>query len=190
MSFLSTPITLQSIFGARREIGAITVDAIIDENTVDALTITKQPVQLGASITDHSFLEPTVLTMRILQQVSNPITQLLSTFADAGSSGLAQLYQEFIKLQATRSPFTVTTPKRVYEDMLIATLRLNTDKLTENILSLSISFQQVFIVSISTAEVPRELQRNAGITGATQAAGKKSSGLFNLNQAKKAVFGQ
>ena len=70
-------ITLQSLFGVGRSIGTIAVDVILNEETNDTLTITKQPVQTGASMTDHSYLEPTILSMQILQQAS-PIAQLTS----------------------------------------------------------------------------------------------------------------
>lgn len=180
MSFLSQPITLQALFGARRQIGTLTVDAIISEDTNDTLTITKQPVQTGAAITDHAYLEPTILSMTILQQVSNPITQFVTTFAGAGTSGLAQLYQQFLDLQSQRIPFNVLTPKRIYKNMLMATLRLNTSKTTENILSLNITFQQVLFAAVGTTLVAPINQRNPGATQATQNIGKKSALLTGI----------
>lgn len=189
MSFLQQQVTLQNIFGANRQINEITVDVIIDENTTDSLSITKHPVQEGASITDHSFLEPTILSMRILQQVSNPISEILSTFATAKNSALAQLYKDFTDLQSERIPFKVITPKRIYNNMLIAALRLNTDKNTESILSLNITFQQVIIVSISATQISRDLQKTPAITGATESAGKKSF-LFNFKEAVSNLFGR
>lgn len=175
MSILSQPITLQSVFGSKRQIGQITVDCIISEDSNDTLTITKQPVQLGASISDHAYMEPTVLTMRILQQVQNPITQLLSTFAAAGNSGLAQIYTKFRSLQLSAAPFTVFTPKRLYGNMLISTLRCNTDKNTENILSLDVSFQQVILVNVgTTVQTSPAKQKNPAVTQATTNTGNGS----------------
>ena len=171
MSFLPQPLTLQSIFGQNRVIGPITVQTIINEETNDTLTITKQPVQQGASITDHAYLEPTVLTMTILQQEYNPISQLVQTFS---GGGLSQIYQEFLALQSSRQPFNVLTPKRVYTDMLMSVLRCTTDKSTENILSLNVSFQQVFIVSVGTARVPPSRQASPKKTAATQKTGPQS----------------
>lgn len=175
MSFLSQPITLQALFGAKRQIGLITVDAIIGEDTNDTLTITKQPVQIGASITDHAYLEPTILNMTILQQIKNPITQLTSTFQGAANSGLSQLYQQFLDLQASRTPFNILTPKRIYKNMLMSIVRLNTSKTTENILSLNLTFQQVLFAAVGTTVVAPINQRNAGATQATQNVGKKSA---------------
>lgn len=181
MSFLSQPITLQSLFGTKRMIGPINVQVVVNEETSDALTITKQPVQEGASITDHSFSEPTILTMNILQQNNSTISGLVQTFSGPGSGGLAQIYNTFLDLQDDRTPFTVLTPKRVYDDMLIAVLRMVTDRHTENILSLSVTLQQVLLVSVGTIQVPPSRLRSPKKTQATQNTGAKSA-LLSLSQ--------
>jgi hypothetical protein len=174
MSFLQQQITLQNIFGAKRMIENITVDAIINEDTNDTLTVTKQPVQTGASITDHAYNEPTVFSMQILQQVNNPITQLTSTFAKAPTSGLAQLYQQFLDLQKQRIPFNILTPKRIYKNMLMTVVRLSTNKATENILSLNLSFQEILFAAIGTTVVAPINQKAPEKTQKTQNTGKKS----------------
>lgn len=159
MSFLSVPV---SIFPtAARQIDSIKVDVIITESTNDTLTITKQPVQQGASITDHSYKEPTVLSMTVY-------------FRDNLTKSLSKIYQDLLDLQINGKTFTVVTPKRVYKSMLMSSLGQTTDKHTENCLSIIMSFQEVIIVPVGTTTVPRNKQKNAGVTGATQAAGKKS----------------
>lgn len=162
MSFLSQPITLQSLFGTKRKIGNITVNVTISEGTNDTLTITKQPVQQGASITDHSFKEPTTFSMNI-------------RFSDNLSVSLSKTYQNLQDLQNSRVPFDVVTPKRIYKNMLIAVLSMTTDKTTENCLAISISFQEVIIVKVSTTLVPRAQQKKPAKTGATEKGGRKSA---------------
>lgn len=184
MSFLSEPITLQSLFGKNRQIGQIKVNVIINESTNDTLTVTKQPVQQGASITDHAYQEPTAFSMTALFKDNGLLSGILSTFSN---SGLSKIYQELLDLQATREPFDIITPKRIYSNMLMTTLAQTTDKHTENCLSISMSFQEVIIASIAsvTVEAPRSRQRNPGRTGGTQKAGKKSA----LRSAGDAVVG-
>jgi hypothetical protein len=177
MSFLSQPITLQSLFGTSRMIGPITLQVVISEETNDTLTITRQPVQTGASITDHAYKEPTVLTMRILQQNNDLIGGLLSTFS---GNGLAAIYQQFLDLQfpsdgSGPTPFDVITKKRVYKNMLVAQIRQTTDKSTENILALEVQLQEVILVDIGVVQVPPSRQRNKKITQATQNKGAKSA---------------
>jgi hypothetical protein len=81
------------------------------------------------------------------------------------------------------------TPKRIYKDMLFATISQTTDKKTENVLSISASFTQVVIVAVSTVVVPRSQQRNPGKTGATQNAGKKSALLTGASAISPGVIG-
>lgn len=169
MSFLSQPITLSGLFGTKRTIDSIIVDVILSEETTDTLTITKQPVQSGSSITDHSFKEPTVLTMNVLQQAESSLIPFLSLFS---GNSLKQLYSSFQTLQNKRTVFTITTPKRIYNNMLMSTLRLNTDKNTENILSLGMTFQEVIIVNIGTATVIGATQQLVpAVTQPTQQGG-------------------
>lgn len=162
MSFLPAPITLQSLFGKKRQIGDIKLNVVVSESTNDTLTITKQPVQLGASITDHSYKEPTAFTMT-------------AYFQDNITTSLSQAYQKLLDLQSSRQPFAVVTPKRIYKNMLMASLGQTTDKTTENTLFITMSFQEVILVSVTTTTVARNKQKSAGATGATQPAGRKSA---------------
>lgn len=182
MSFLSQPISLIPI-QPQRTIGPITVQVIINESTTDTLTITKQPVQQGASITDHSYLEPTVFSSTAYFK-DNSVNSLTSP-----STGLSKLYQSLLDLQSSRVPFNIVTPKRIYKSMLMSSLTQTTDKSTENILSISMSFQQIIIVSVTTVSVPRSNQKNPAATGATQNAGQKQSAISSFFDGIKAFFG-
>lgn len=175
MGFLSQPI---SIFAQRpsRKIGEINVNVVVSESTNDTLTITKQPVQQGASITDHAYLEPTVFNSNVL-------------FRDNLDKSLSKIYQDLIELQASRVPFTVVTPKRIYNNMLIASLGQTTDRNTENCLSISLSFQEVILVQVTTTTVPRSKQRNPGATAKTENVGKKSA-LLTAKEGVGTLFGQ
>lgn len=161
MSFLTVPLTLFPIRPTRR-IGEISVNVVLNESTNDTLTITKQPVQQGASITDHAYKEPTLFSTDIL-------------FRDNPELSLSKVYQQLLDLQSSRVPFDIVTPKRIYRNMLIAVLGMTTDKSTENILKITASFQEVILVSVSTTNVPRAKQRFPGGTGKTESVGKKSA---------------
>ncbi len=161
MSFLTQPITIQSLFGKDRKLGTITLEVVVNETTNDTLTITKQPVQQGAMITDHAYKEPTSLSMQAL-------------FSDNLFTRLSTVYSDLLELQRSRVPFDVITPKRIYRSMLIASLGQTTDKHTENILSISMTLQEVIIVKVTTTTVERARQKTPAVTGETQSAGKKS----------------
>lgn len=166
MSFLSVPISIQSIFGQlpSRIIEGIGVNVTIHESTNDTLTITKQPVQQGASITDHAYKEPTVFSITAL-------------FNENLGVSLKDIYQNLLDLQSSRVPFSVITPKRIYNSMLMSSIGQTTDKNTENCLSISATFQEVIIVNVTTTQVPRIKQKKPARTGKTENAGKKSAAL-------------
>jgi hypothetical protein len=177
MSFLSQPVETQFI-QPKRMIGTIAVQTIINEQATDTLVITKQPVQQGAPVTDHAYLDPVTFNHTIL-------------FAAPGITGgvsLNQIYTQLQNLQATREPFTIVTPKRIYSNMLMTSLGQTTDKQTENCLAIHASYSQVILVPVSpTTAIPRNHQKNAASTGATQNAGKKSI-LFQSEETVKGAF--
>lgn len=162
MSFLTQPITIQSLFGTKRKIGDLELNVVVSETTSDVLTITKQPVQQGTSITEHAYKEPTVFTMQ-------------AYFEDNLFLSLSKVYEYLLTVQNLRIPIDIITPKRIYRNYLIAALGQTTDRKTENCLAITFGFQEVLIVNVTTTQVPRKRQRNPGGTGATQSAGKKSA---------------
>lgn len=73
--------------------------------------------------------------------------------------------------------------------MLMTTLTQTTDKLTENCLSIHASYQQVILVPVLAAVVPRIKQKNPGATGATQNGGQKSVLLKTIGSPFSSFFG-
>jgi hypothetical protein len=175
MGFLDQPLSLISI-APNRSFGGVNAYVTITESSNDTTTITKQPVQQGAAISDHKYNEPTTFSTSILFK-----NNLLS-------ASLTKIYQNLLALQSTSVPFDVITPKRIYHNMLISTLAVTTDRNTENVLAVNVSFQEVIIVNVTTTQVPRTKQKNPGSNGATQNAGKKSAAL-SLVQGVGALFG-
>lgn len=175
MSFLSQPISLIPT-GVKRMIGTITVNVVINENATDTLTVTNQPVQQGASITDHAYMEPTVFSHTIY-------------FSANLNLSLPKLYQQLLTLQSSRVPFTIITPKRTYANMLMTTLGQTTDGKTENSLAIVASYKQVILVPIATVMISRTNQKNPAKTGATVPTGKQSVAVSGVQGVKALVGG-
>lgn len=184
MSFTDNSLIPFSI-GPTRSFAGISGYVTLGEGTVDAMEITKQPVQQGANISDHAFVKPVILSMQIL-------------FADNLTQSLAQMYQKLLALQRPTAaaqptlapgvlgplpptplpqllPFNVVTPKRTYFNMLLATLGMTTDKKTENCLAITATFEQVILVPVTVTSVPRSQLKNPGSNGATQKVGQVSA---------------
>ena len=155
-----------------RSIGLFTAMVVIEEIGSDELEITQHPVQQGANITDNAYSKPATVDIKFL--------------FNASVQPLRETYQQLLDLMNSREPFDVVTGKRVYKNMLIKSLRQDTAKETENILSLSASLQQIIIVDVQVTSVPpRSRQANAGKTGATENAGQKNAQTQNDDQTSK-----
>lgn len=57
------------------------------------------------------------------------------------------VYQKLLTMQRDRLPFDVTTGKRQYQNMLIKSLDVTTDKVSENVLMCSLTLREVIITA-------------------------------------------
>lgn len=169
-NFLAEPFTLFPI-KPQRSLSIVDKNALLfefkgyltlNEDASDELEITQHPVQQGASITDHAFKKPSALKIRIL--------------ANDNDAPLNEVYADLLKVQNDRVPMRVITGKRSYTNMLLKAIQQTTEKTTENVLALSLSFEEIIIVEVSPSIIPpRRKQRNAASTGKTEKAGRKSA---------------
>lgn len=147
-------------FFPRRSIGGLSATVTIEEVASDELEITQHPVQQGAAITDHAYVKPANLSIKVMW--------------NSDERPLAETYQALIDLQASREPFDIVTGKRIYINMLFKSLGITTDAFTENVLSISADFMEIFVTALEVVTVPpRKQQTKPGKTGATQNAGNK-----------------
>ncbi len=190
MGFIVQPQTLFAIgpsrsFGTDNQIfsGYVT----ITENTIDAIEITQQPVQQGANIADHAFKKPVSFSIQI-QFAASILPGLSLTQGITGPQSLSSIYTKLLALQSSFIPFTCSTPKRTYNNMLFSALGCTTDKKSENVLSINASFQQIITVPLSIGVIPRSQLSNPGSNGGTQPVGQKQSFLSGLSGAVGGLF--
>jgi hypothetical protein len=161
---------IAAIIVPQRAIGSFHATITIEEVATDDLEITQHPVQQGASITDHAYMKPASVSIKFLFSSWN--------------APLAETYKKLLELQSSREPFDVITGKRKYKNMLFKSMSQTNDALTENMLSISATLQEVFITTIEAVSVPsRAKQAKPGKTGKTGKAGEKKA--QQLDQSKK-----
>jgi hypothetical protein len=148
-----------------RSIGDFTPHVVVEETHTDTLMITQHPVETGAAVTDHSFLLPP--TVAIHCGWSN---------STAGTDGFVQaVYSALLALQQSRTPFSISTGKRSYSNMLIATFLVRTTEDSEYSLDAVVTAQFLNMVSTQTTSA-------AGTTSATGGgAGSLSDGSAQFN---------
>lgn len=185
---------LVTFWPGKRYLGPITALMFIDERGVDRLTITKHPVEYGASITDHAYMEPAELTLRLM--ATNSVPAALS-FASGGSGGtpgppdqpgyVENIYTKLRKLQSDRITFPVQTGKRLYENMLMTSLELTTDEKSENALMLTVVCTEIIKVSTGTVTASADVMAQAQKTGPVEAGGTKQPTLSTAQVAATAA---
>lgn len=142
-----------------RSIGGIEPDVTVEETGRDTTFITNHPVERGATISDHAFMMPAEVEMRVGWSDST-----------GGFQGYSQaVYEALLSLQAARQPFEVATGKRLYQNMLISALEVTTTQESAYALMARIALREVIIVDTQTV--------SAGGAAAKQADPARTSGV-------------
>lgn len=151
---------LNAVIITERSIGPYVADVTIEENATDKLAITQHPVENGAPITDHSYMLPAEVSIKV-------------AFA-AGQTPLREIYELVRALQSSREPFVIETGKRTYQNMMITSLGQSTDLLTENCLPLTFECREVIMVPLKAAKIPpRKAHKIPKKTAQTEQGGQK-----------------
>lgn len=172
MDILSTLFQQQS-----RKIGIIVPSVVISEKHSDTLEITEHPVEIGAAVSDHAYKRPSEVVMQVGFAGGGSLLDLLDTSSIGLTAGLSpkEVYQNLLDLQSTRVPFDVVTGKRIYSNMLLRGLEVETDSTTENVLSAVVTLREVIITSTTTTQVAAKADMTQGAnTSAVQNSGLKT----------------
>ena len=142
---------------------------VVREKSLDQLELTQHPIERGAAITDHAFKRPAQVEIQAGWSYQKPIGDLLQGDFSIDTTYLQGLYDTILQLQAQRNFVTLVTSKRLYKYLLVEAIGLETDEKTENILGLSIHFQEILIavtqtVSFPDASVMKQPEINAATT--------------------------
>ncbi len=158
-----------------RAIGAIIANGTFEEVHTDTLEITDQPIDQGASVSDHAFKRPAEVTVKLGFTNSAPSSggvggpsgfATQSTLSGASVLQIQDVYQQLLEIQQAREFVDVYTGKRVYTDMLIKQMVVKTDVRTENMLDITLDLKQVFRVAtrLIQSSAPIEDQEYPEIT--------------------------
>lgn len=187
MDILSTLFHQQS-----RKIGLIIPSVVVSEKHSDTLEITEHPVEIGAAVADHAYKRPSEVVMEVGFAGGGSLLDFVDTSSIGLSLGLSpqETYQELLDLQSSRIPFDVVTGKRLYSNMLIRALEVNTEKATENVLSAVLTLREVLITQTQQITVANKSDMKDGAsTSAVANAGTKTTKPPNDSLLKMVVDG-
>lgn len=148
---------------------SIQPDVTLRETLVDTTTITQHPVETGASITDHAYNNPARVVLE-LGFGNKGIARALF-----GASSPSEVYQRLQDLNTARTPFDLLTTRRAYNNMLIESMAATADDKTKSILLITLSFQQIIVVSTSNVQLTQTKQATPAATTGTVDAGTKQT---------------
>lgn len=173
MDILSTLFHQQS-----RKIGLIVPSVVVSEKHSDTLEITEHPVEVGAAVADHAYKRPSEVVMEVGFAGGGSLLDFVDTSSIGLSLGLSpqETYQKLLDLQNSRIPFDVVTGKRLYSNMLMRALEVNTDRTSENVLSAVITLREVLITQTQQVTVANKSDMKDGAsTSAVANSGTKTT---------------
>lgn len=143
-----------------RSIGGIIPNVVISELHDDRVQVTSHPVDYGANIADHAYVEPP--TIHCVFGWSDSSSRV-NTEAGTGLRGVDtpdEIYKALLSVMNHRWLLGLSTGKRKYRNCIITELKTTTTSETENSLVLECSFQQVNLVSTQRTTLKAALQEN------------------------------
>ena len=162
----------------------------MEEQHSDEVQITDHPIEQGAAITDHAFKLPAELTVKIawsnspsgagllggIRGLLSTVTIVQSNIMGTSANQVRQIYEKLLASQLRREPMLVLTGKRQYPNMLIKSIVVTTDKLTENMLAVTVTFREIIRVKttiITVESVPSANQKEPQATSSPVNNGTK-----------------
>jgi hypothetical protein len=156
---------IAQLVGIKTNVGGFFFDAVLRLDHVRKATITKHPVEDGANISDHAFMEPMTLSMEI--GMSDVCASFINGQFAQNSSRSVSAFDVLERLQNEFRPLTVQTRLKTYRNMLIETITAPDDFMTMNGLRVSVGFTEVKTVKTATVAMPNRTSADPHKTGET-----------------------
>lgn len=142
---------LQHLIYLKTNVAGYFFDAFLRVDHTSKLNITSHPVETGANISDHAFLEPAELVIEI--GMSDTAKSLVNGQFSDGKSRSVTAFQVLKELQAQRIPLQIHTRLNTYKNMLIETISVPDDYRTLYGLKATVTFREVLIASTKTVKL-------------------------------------
>ena len=175
-SAVASPLTEKAgsllLAGKGRTIMGLFADVTIEEKHDDEIEITEHPTDVGSPMHDHAYKVPPKLSMKLgWSESAGRLNGMVGDSILSETTGLIAVYETLQLLQENYVRLIISTGKRLYTNMLIKSLSCTTDKATENVLMIDITFKKVFIVKTAETTVLVENQKSPESTAQVKDGG-------------------
>lgn len=189
-SAVASPLTEKAgsllLAGKGRTIMGLFADVTIEEKHDDEIEITEHPTDVGSPMHDHAYKVPPKLSMKLgWSESAGRLNGMVGDSILSETTGLIAVYETLQLLKDNYVRLIISTGKRLYTNMLIKSLSCTTDKTTENVLMIDITFKKVFIVQTAETTVLVENQASPEAT-----AGVQNGGTVQKQEVKTSMLGQ
>jgi hypothetical protein len=120
-------------------------DAVIRTGHNQRLTKTQHPIQTGANISDHAYIEPGRVMLDI--GMSDAVASYSGGMWSGGPTKSVSAYQTLLALQYSRVPLMLTTKYRSYTNLVITAVDADDTVKTIASLKARVEFEEIFFGS-------------------------------------------
>lgn len=152
----TTGLSYDAMLFCKTNIAGYFFDGFMSVSHERKLTITQNPVETGAAIVDHAYVNPSSVTMQIMMSDVHQsiITGQFSDLTFRHTSAWAVLKQ----IQESRIPVDVFTKLGYYKNMLIEEISADDTKETFRALSATVKLTEIPVARIKTVKISKASQ--------------------------------
>lgn len=171
----------------KTNLGGYFFDCFLKVDISQGLKVTEHPVETGADITDHAYLEAAELTFEIA--MSDTAKSLVSGQFDGRWSRSVAAWDVLTEMQRNRIPLSALTRVGRYDNLLITSLSQTDTKDTTCGLLATVKCKQIMVAQVKTVKV----SAMPHITDSTQKGTLQATEVVDrswLKTGKLALFGK
>ena len=152
----TTGLSYDAMLYCKTNIAGYFFDGFMSVSHERKLTITQNPVETGAAIVDHAYVNPSSVTMQIMMSDVHQsiIPGQFSDLTFRHTSAWAVLKQ----IQESRIPVDVFTKLGYYKNMLIEEISADDTKETFRALSATVKLTEIPVARVKTVKISKASQ--------------------------------
>ena len=159
----------------KKSIAGIQLDATLSESHTNTVRMTKNPIELGADVTDHVIIEPkrvsitaqvsdTPLGTAAFAQIVDNVSGLFGSSTEENVTRSIAAYNSLIAIQEIAEPIEVQTKLKLYTNMIIVGISTVQDKDSSRIVLMVITLEEALITASEIVQLSSEQLQLGSIT--------------------------
>lgn len=129
-------------------------DAWLEMTHNSSLTITEHPVQTGAAITDHSYINPRKFMFKLgITDVARAINAAGAKSIGASPTRTFNAFEILRNLQYSRRPLYLVSKYGLFQNILIEDIDIPDDWTTQKALKATVTLKEIILANVSTITV-------------------------------------